>query len=91
MTTYNFDAFGKPVERLVNGKPRPTAADAAHLYCDDVYDPALALYYQPVQPHPQSVGLFTSLENHQVPIQDPASLAKFLYAGHTPVDCIDPA
>ena len=59
--------------------------------CDGVYDPALDMYYQPVQPHPQSVGLFTSLENHQVPIHDPASLAKFMYAGHAPVDCIDPA
>jgi hypothetical protein len=49
------------------------------------------LYYQPVQPHPHSVGLFTTLENHQVPIHDPASFAKFMYAGQTPVDCIDPA
>ena len=91
MKTYNFDAFGNPIERPLNGKPRPTAADAAHLYCDGVYDPAMDLYSQPVQPHPQSVGLFTSLENHQVPIHDPASLGKFMYAGHTPVDHIDPA
>ena len=58
MTTYDFDAFGNPA-RGVNDKPRPTAADAAHLYCDGVYDPALSMYYQPIQPHSQPVGLFT--------------------------------
>jgi hypothetical protein len=88
--TFDFDAFGNPVKQ-VNGKARPTAMDAPELYCDGVYDPALAFYYQPIQPHSQPVGLFTSLENHPGPIHDPASLAKFLYAGHTPVDCIDPA
>jgi hypothetical protein len=62
-----------------------------HLHSDGVYDPALAPCYLPAQPHPQSVGLFTSHENHPGPIHDPASLAKFLYAGQTPVDCIDPA
>jgi hypothetical protein len=91
MATYDFDAFGNPVKRPVNGKPRSTAADTPQAYCDGVYDPAMELYSQPVQPHPQSVGLFTSLENHQVPIHDPASLAKFLYAGHAPVEHIDPA
>jgi hypothetical protein len=87
----NFDAFGNPVKRPMNGKPQPTAADAPELHSDGVYDPALAMYYQPVQLHPQSVGLFTTLENYQVPIQDPASLTKFIYAGHTPVDHIDSA
>jgi hypothetical protein len=90
MKNYQYDAFGNPVQH-VNGKLRPMAADTTELYSDGVYDPALAMYYQPVQPHPQSVGLFTSLENHQVPIHDPVSLAKFLYAGHTSVDHIDPA
>ncbi len=46
MKTYDFDAFGNPVERALNGKPRPTTADAAHLHCDGVYDPALAMYYR---------------------------------------------
>jgi hypothetical protein len=91
MATYDFDAFGNPIDRPLNGKQRPTAADAAHLYRNDVYDPALAMYYQPVKLHSPLSGLFTSLENHQVPIHDPASLAKFLYAGHTSVDHIDPA
>ena len=90
MKTFNFDAFGNPVKPL-NGKARTTAADTPELYSDGVYDPALAMYYQPVQPHPQLVGLFTSMENHPGPIHDPTSLAKFLYAGHTPVDYIDPA
>ncbi len=90
MKTYQYDAFGNPVECPVNGKQRPTAADAAHLYYDGVYDPALAMYHQPAQPHPLS-GLFTGADNHQVPIHDPASLAKFMYVGHAPVDHIDPA
>jgi hypothetical protein len=59
--TFDFDAFGNPVKQ-VNGKARPTAMDAPELYCDGVYDPALAFYYQPIQPHSQPVGLFTSLE-----------------------------
>lgn len=90
MKHFNFDAFGNPVER-VNGKPRPMAADTAYLYFGEAYDPTLAPVYSPVQPHGQSVGLFTSLENHEGQIQDPAGLAKFLYAGQTPVDCLDPA
>jgi hypothetical protein len=89
MTTYNFDAFGNPIQH-VNGKPRPIT-DVPELYSDGVYDPALSPSYLPVQPHSSLGGLFTSLENHQVPIHDPASLAKFMYVGHAPVDHIDPA
>jgi hypothetical protein len=87
---YDFDAFGNPVKPL-NGKARTAAADTPELSSDGVYDPALALYYQPIQPHSHPVGLFTSVENQPRPIHDPARLAKFLYAGHAPVDCIDPA
>ncbi len=90
MKKYEYDAFGNPVKPL-NGKPRPTTADTAHLHSDGVYDPALALYYQPVQPHSPLSGLFTIMDNHPGPIHDPASLTKFLYAGHSPVDFIDPA
>jgi hypothetical protein len=91
MTNYDFDAFGNPIERPLNGKQRRTAANTPELHSDGVYDPALAMYDQPAQLHSPLSGLFTSPENHQVPIHDPASLAKFMYAGHAPVDCIDPA
>ncbi len=89
MKHFNFDAFGNPVKR-VNGKRRTTAADAAPLHCDGIYDPALAPVYPPVQPHGHPVGLFTGFENHEGLIHDPAGLGKFRYAGQTPVDCADP-
>lgn len=38
MTTYNFDAFGNPVQTTATGQPR-----SGVLYSDGVYDPALAL------------------------------------------------
>jgi hypothetical protein len=56
-----------------------------------VCDPALEMYDQPAQLHSPLSALFTSMDNHPGPIHDPASLAKFLYAGHTPVEYIDPA
>ena len=90
LTTFNFDAFGDPVQR-VNGKAQTTATDSPELHCDGVYDPALALYYLPIQPHPHLVGLSTGFESHEGQLHDPASLAKFMYAGQTPVDSIDPA
>jgi hypothetical protein len=34
---------------------------------------------------------FSNSDWGNTPIDDPASLAKFLYAGHAPVDHIDPA
>lgn len=78
------DAFGNPVKRM-NGKPRPMVADTPPLCFGGAYDPALAPFYPPVQPHGHPVGLFTSLENHEGQIHDPAGLMKFLYAGQTPV------
>jgi hypothetical protein len=55
MTTYNFDAFGNPVQTTASGKLPATV-----LYSDGVYDPALAAYYLPIRRHDATAGRFTS-------------------------------
>ena len=74
MKTFNFDAFGNPLNRPVNGKARTMAADAPELHSDGVYDPAQATYYQPVQPHGQSASLAKFMYADQTPVDwiDPA-------------------
>jgi RHS repeat-associated protein len=86
MATYDFDAFGNPIERQLNGKPPATV-----LYGDGVYDPALAAYYAQIRCHDATAGRFTSPDICAGEATAPASLQRFGYAGETPIDAADPA
>ena len=93
MKLYSYDAFGNPiwVNAPASGELQVMTTATASLYCDEAYDPALAQYYLRVGHHRDSIGRFTSFDNHEGEITDPASLRKFRYAGQTAIRAADPS
>jgi hypothetical protein len=87
MKSFDFDAFGNPLEPTANGQSR-----AVFVYRDGQLDPALAFaYHQPRHHTPTPDGRFISLESCEGEATDPASLQRFAYAGLAPVCDVDPA
>jgi RHS repeat-associated protein len=80
--TYDYDAFGNLIHSSGS-----TPND--YLYRGEQFDPDLGLYYLRARYYNSVTGRFLSRDPKPGDFADPASLHKYLYARHDPVNRID--
>jgi RHS repeat-associated protein len=82
--TYDYDAFGVLIHST-GTTPNTT------LYSGEQFDPDLNLYYNRARYLNVSTGRFWTMDSYEGRTADPVSLHKYLYAGDSPSDGIDPS
>ena len=81
--TYEYDAFGDLINSTGN-------TPSNYLYRGEQFDPDLGLYYLRARYYNPVTGRFLTRDPEPGDLSDPATLHKYLYVRHDPVNRIDP-
>jgi RHS repeat-associated protein len=82
--TYDYDAFGNLIHQT-------GTTPNSYLFAGEQFDPDLHLYYNRARYLNVSTGRFSTMDTYQGDAESPLSLHKYLYAGSSPVDRVDPS